>query len=88
MPRTAAAKAEALGENVEFDFDGETYTVAPAAEWDLDVMESYEDGKIASTIRALLGPAQWATFRSKPRKVADLNSLFEAVQVALGISGN
>jgi hypothetical protein len=82
------AKSEALHESVSFDYDGHNYTIAPTTEWDLDVLESYEDGKIAATVRALLGPEQWATFRSKKRNVGDLGSLFEALQSAIGISGN
>ncbi len=86
--KTNTAKTEALGESLSFDFDGDTYAVPPAREWDLDVLEAYEDGRIAATCRALLGPAQWETFRSKPRKVADLEALFLEVQKALGVSGN
>lgn len=70
-----------------FDYDGVTYTVPDADEWSLDALEAYEDGKVATLIREILGSAQWATFKSKPRKIADLNGLFEAAQEALG-AGN
>lgn len=82
------AKAEATGAEVLFEYDGETYVIPPAREWDLDVLESYEDGKIASTCRALLGPVQWATFKSKRRTVTSLEELFDALQSALGVEGN
>lgn len=88
MPASNPAQSEALDESVNFDFDGETYTIEPTSHWDLDVLESYEDGKIVSTVRALLGSDQWAKFRSKPRTTQDLNDLFEALQKALGVSGN
>lgn len=84
----APAKTEAREGEISFSFDGVDYIVPPAREWDLDVMESYEDGKIASTCRALLGPGQWAAFRSKKRTVSDLNDLFEAIQKGLGVEGN
>lgn len=86
--RPAPAKTEAVGEAVTFDYDGLTFTVPPASEWDLDVLESYEDGKIVATLRALLGADQWSKFKATKRTVQDLNDLFEAVQEALGISGN
>lgn len=81
-------KAEALNEPLNFDYDGESYTVAPSAAWDLDVLESVEEGKMTLACRALLGPAQWATFRSKPRTASDLGSLFEAITAAMGVQGN
>lgn len=85
---TSAAKAEALNEAVTFEYDGETYTVAASKDWDLDVLEQYEEGKVAATVKALLGPEQWATFRSTKRTVGDLSDLFEALQKAIGVSGN
>lgn len=88
MSTPTPAKAEALGGPVAFEFEGETYEVAPTSEWDLDVMERYEDGQIATAVRALLGPAQWGRFRAKPRKVADLEALFSTIEKALGVSGN
>lgn len=86
--KAAAVKAEALSTEVAFTFEGETYTVAPTKEWDLDALEAFEDGHIATCVRLILGDAQWATFRKKPRKLADLNALFEAVQRAAGVEGN
>lgn len=83
-----SAKSEALGKEIKFEFDGETYTVPPAKEWDLDVLEAYEDGMIAKCVRALLGAEQWSTFREKKRNVGDLNDLFEEIQTALGVEGN
>lgn len=88
MPKSSPAKADTLGELTEFTYDGVAYKVAPASEWDLDVLESYEDGRIIAAVRALLGEAQWKKFRSKPRKTSDLNDLFGAIQEAVGVSGN
>jgi hypothetical protein len=85
---TTPAKTEAEAGPVEFAFDGETYTIAPAAEWDLDVMERVEDGKVTTAVRELLGPGQWKTFRSKPRKVADMGAMFATIEKALGVEGN
>lgn len=78
-------KAEAKNSTVAFEFDGDKYEIATTDEWDLDVLEAYEDGKIVATVRALVGPDGWATFRAKPRKVSALNDFFEAIQGALGL---
>jgi len=92
------AKTEALGKEISFEFDGETYTVPPAREWDLDVLESYENGMIATCVRAVMGEEQYDRFKSEPaeggerkpkrRTVGDLNDLFETLQKALGVEGN
>jgi hypothetical protein len=79
------AKAEATTGVVSFEFDGDAYEVPTSDNWDLDVLEAYEDGKIVATVKALVGPAGWATFRAKPRKVSDLDTFFNAIQEALGL---
>lgn len=79
------AKADATGTPIHVEYDGEDYEIQPAAKWDLDVLESYEDGKILSTVRALLGPDGWAKFRAKPRNVGDLEGMMNAIQSGLGL---
>jgi hypothetical protein len=78
-------KAEALATGTPFTFDGETYTIAPTTEWDLDALEAYEDGQIARCVRLILGADQWKAFRSKPRTVGELSDLFDAAQKAAGL---
>ncbi|RLK22642.1 hypothetical protein DER29_0480 [Micromonospora sp. M71_S20] len=87
-PQTQAARAEAAGQLAQFVYDGETYTVAPTTDWDLDALAAFEDGHILTAVRLILGDAQMKTFRSKRRTIGDLNDLFEAAQKAAGISGN
>lgn len=89
MARTskmAAARAEALSRPITFEYDGESYTIAPAAEWPLEVLDEFEDGRLTSCVRVLLGDDQWSRFRSKPRTLGDLNNLFDAAQRAAGFS--
>lgn len=88
MATQNSAKAEALDLKISFDFDGHTYEVPPARDWDLDVLEAYEGGMIATTVRAVLGEEQYQIFRSVKRTVGDLNDLFEEIQKALGVEGN
>lgn len=85
---TTPAKAEAAKIRPHFTFDGVKYTVDNTMDWDLDVLEAVEDDKIVTIVRTLLGPEQWAKFKSKPRKVADLNDLFQAIAKAVGLQGN
>lgn len=83
-----AVKAEVKKKNHTFTFEGEKYEVAPTSEWDLDVLEAVEDDKAIAIVRSLLGPVQWAKFKSKPRKVEDLTRFFEALAKAVGLQGN
>ena len=84
-PKPTASAADPVF--ATFTFEGAKYTIPEADEWSLDALEAYEDGKVATLIREILGAAQWATFKSKPRTVADLTALFEAAQVAMS-AGN
>lgn len=83
-----AAKNEAQDGEIRFEFDGEEYVIATASDWDVEVLEAFEDGNIVQTVRALLGADQWARFKSKRRTVGDLNDLFQEAQDALGSEGN
>jgi len=90
MPRTPAAaaqKAEAQDGSVTFDYDGTTYTVKADVFDDLDTMLLFEEGKILSTVKAVLGPVQWQTFTSKKRNISkDFADFAEALFKALGTS--
>lgn len=89
MTSAAPAKAEATDASITFDFDGETYTVDPARTKDLDTLEAFEDGRIITAIKALIGDKQYRAFRAKPERDADdLGRFVDALQAALGISGN
>jgi len=70
-----------------FVFDEQTYTIPTADEWSIEALEAFEDGKIATLMREVLGSEQWATFKAKRRTMSDLNDLFGAANKALD-SGN
>lgn len=61
------AQAEAAGDagTTSFVFRGAEYTVANDCLDDLDVMESFEDGRYISGIRTVLGDEQYAAFKAK-----------------------
>lgn len=82
---TKALKAEATGSDVEFEFNGITYTVpASINDQSLDVLEAIEDGRITAAVRAIIGDAQYAVFKSTKPTIGDLNVFFEALQKAAG----
>lgn len=81
----AAAKAEVDAIGTTFVFEGETYFVQPAEEWDVEVFEAAEDGKFVSAVKLLLGAAQWKRFKAGKRRVSrDVEAIFVAAQRALG----
>lgn len=84
--KALVAEATESVEDVVFEFDGETYTVPRNAIDDVEVIEAYEDQHVTIAARALLGPAQWAAFKSKKRKMAELYALLKELFAAIGIS--
>jgi hypothetical protein len=82
------AKAEATDQPVSFSYDGKDYTISPSSEWSLDALEAFEDEKVIRFVRLVLGPVQWAAFKSTSPKVQDFNDFMEALGEASGISGN
>jgi hypothetical protein len=86
--RKSPTAAEALREQVPFTFDGVEYVVDPTSEWEYEVLEAFEAGKISAFLKALLGEEQHDKFKAGKPRVADLNRFVEAIQKALGISGN
>lgn len=86
----AAQKEEATAVEVAypFSFDGELYHMPPADEWDLEVFELIEAGKLVTAMKMMIGDKQWRKFKSKPRKAAEFNDFFLAGQEALPTKSN
>lgn len=75
--------AEAKGKPVTFTYEGESYTVAPQAEWPLDVAELIEDQKFFGAARAILGNEQWGKFKAA-HTMGDVEPFFAALGEAIG----
>lgn len=88
MATKNAAKAEATSERISFEWNGEEFTVIPTSEWPFEALEAYEDGKVTQFLRAILGPEEYAHFKSLRPRTADLESFVDTIQAALGIEGN
>lgn len=80
-------KNDATGQPHTVTFDDETYLVPPADDWDIDVLEGIDDGKMTHALKALLGAEQYAKFRASHKKVADLGRFFEVAGKQVG-AGN
>lgn len=80
-------KNDALGTIHVVEFNGETYAVPPAEDWDLEVLEAIDESRMTTALRALLGDEQYAKFRAGNRKVRDLGAFFTAAGKKVG-AGN
>ncbi|MGH3878068.1 MAG: hypothetical protein ACRDSK_13645 [Actinophytocola sp.] len=69
-----ARKAEALAEGADVEFDGETYTIPPYEEWDIDALEAMDDQRYTVAIRGIIGDDQYSTFRSRHSKIGELEA--------------
>ncbi|MFJ9318805.1 hypothetical protein [Streptomyces globisporus] len=73
-----ATKNDVTGKPFAVEFNGTTYEVPPAEQWNIDVLEAIDDQRLTHAVKALLGAEQYATFRVTNKKVADLGAFFEA----------
>jgi hypothetical protein len=71
----------------QITFDEQTFEIPEAEDWPVDALLAYEDGKVGSLVRALLGADGWARFSAKPRTLRDLTALMAEVEKGLD-SGN
>lgn len=82
-PKTAA-KADATGETISFDYDGETYTILPAMEWPAAALEAHDEGRFTIAVRAVLGVDQYRRLMSKPRKIRDVIEVWNLCEQTAG----
>ena len=89
MPaKTNPTAAEALGQKIPVSFGGVDYLIDPASEWSYETLEAFEEGRISGFLKSILGEEQHNAFKATKPKIADVNGFVEALQKALGISGN
>lgn len=84
----AEVEEEKVPEILSFEFDGKTYTVdKDKLSEDIDILEAFEDGKIITPLKMMLGEKQWLAFRahSKPN-ATKLNAFAEALFEVLGVT--
>lgn len=72
-------------ETVEVEFDGETYEIpADPIDWEIDVTEAFETGRMITACRGLLGPEQFAVLSRKGYRNRDFRRLFKLLAEAGG----
>jgi len=86
--KTTPTAAEALAEKVPFTYNGVDYQLEPTSEWSYEVLEAFEDGRLSSFLRGVLGDEQHEKFKATKPRVKDLEGFVLGLQGALGISGN
>lgn len=67
QPTDHAAKAEAKAQFIEFDHDGEHYTIDRDNADNLELMEFVEDAQYIKAIRGYVGLDQWSKFKDAHR---------------------
>lgn len=73
---------------ITITWKGKTYRLKPASEWNIEVLEAMEDGKMTGILRGVLEGDGYARLRATKPLVTELEELFGKIQKALGISGN
>lgn len=64
QPEDHQPKADARPKTQTVTLDGHDYQIDPARMDDLSVLELIEDEKWIGVLRAVLGPEQWAAFKT------------------------
>lgn len=82
-----ATKNDATGTPTAVDFNGDSYLVPTAEDWDIDVLEAIDDQRMTHAVKSLLGDEQYAMFRKTNKRVRDLGKFFEVAGKAVG-AGN
>jgi hypothetical protein len=85
---TKALKAEANDnrEPREFEFEGNAYTVPHPDDWTIDVVEAYEEGKLITAVRHILGPVQWKQYKLRHPKAKVAGDFIEAMFEDSGVN--
>lgn len=85
MAGKSPAKAEAMGAERVYQYDGETYALDPDLD-EVGLMEFYEAGKIIMAAKTLVGDKVYSDLRAagKLSKMEQLNKLVEAAFKAMG----
>jgi hypothetical protein len=91
--KSTAAKAqesEAKDKEIVVEYDGETYTLPPAREWDTETFEHFENMRMVTGVRSALGPDNWKRFLKGgdggKRKIGEVTDMYDAMMTAVGNS--
>jgi hypothetical protein len=86
--RKTPAAAEALGDRIPFEFEGESFLVTPSTEWTLDDVEAAEEGRLVAFMKAVLSDAEMTRVRALGLKGPRIGAFIEALTKGAGVQGN
>lgn len=75
-------KAEAQSDSVGFEFRGIALTAPMGDAYPLAAIEAYEEGKMVSFVRVMLGSDQMRKLQTELKTLKDLRELAEAMTAA------
>lgn len=81
---TKAQKQEAFDGEVRFTYKDREYVIE--RDYDLDVLEAFEENQMVKAARGLLGEEQYKAFKETKPKMSDLGEFFDTAFAALGVS--
>jgi hypothetical protein len=77
-------EAEAV-EQVEIEYLDLTFSIdADGTNLDIDIVDAFENGRIVSAIKAILGPVQYAQFRKTKPRMKQVNDLSDIIAKVYG----
>lgn len=83
--RAAAKSKPGPGSDVAVMWRGKRFTLPTADDFPLDALEAEEQGKHLTALRLILGPEQYATWRSMAATARDAEEFSTAVMRELGV---
>lgn len=88
MNEAARAESGASDTPILTTWEGQHYRLVPTSQWDLEVLEAMEDGKISHILRGILADDGYARLLAAKPKMHEIEAFMTKALKALGISGN
>jgi hypothetical protein len=85
-----AARNEATGNDkpIIITWDGQHVRLVPSDDWDIEVLEALEDGKITHILRGIIADDGYDRLVKLHPKIKDLEGFLNKAMRALGVQGN
>lgn len=82
----AAEANESDDQDRSFEYNGHTYVVSHPDTWTIEVLEAYEEGKVVTVVRKILGEDQYNEFKKREKPLAkDLQEFIQAMFAESGV---
>lgn len=77
------ARNEATDTPITVTWKGKTYKVIPSAQWDIEVLEAMEDGKMTYILRNVLDGDGYQRFRATKPLASEVGEFFDKITKAI-----